>query len=483
MGNDLPEAEPVEPPEPSEAPGPLEPLGAHEPLGADDRRARAEQARSETARLMTEGVRGVALTWVDVAGVQRVKAVPVRALARTAAWGVGMSPVFDTFLADDSATAGRHLGGPQGDLRLLPDLDRLTVLAGRPGWAWAPVDRYRQDGRPHPACQRLFARRATRDAAARGLSLRAGFETEWIVVRASDGAHPTDGPAYGMHRLTDLSDYLGDLLEALDAQRLDVLQLHPEYSPGQFEVSLAPEDPVGAADTAVLVRHTIRAVSQRHGLRASFAPAFRPGGVGNGGHLHLSLWRDGRNLGTGGAGRHGLTGEAEAFLAGVLAELPALLAIGAPHPASYLRLQPSRWAGAYRCWGLENREAALRLVTGSAGESPDAANAEIKCFDQAANPYLAAGAAIAAGLAGLDAKGTLPPEVAGDPAALPEERRPERLPVTLEEALSAFAGSEVLRRALGEVLHDTIRAVRAAEAERALGLSPEDIAAATRWRW
>ena len=78
----------------------------------------------------------------------------------------------------------------------------------------------------------------------------------------------------------------------------------------------------------------------------------------------------------------------------MLDHLPALLAVGAPGVASYLRLVPSHWAGAYACWGLENREAALRMVTGSTGSTSWAANLEVKCFDLLANPYLAlAGAA------------------------------------------------------------------------------------------
>ena len=75
------------------------------------------------------------------------------------------------------------------------------------------------------------------------------------------------------------------------------------------------------------------------------------GGVGNGGHVHLSVWRDGGNLFAGGDGRHGLTADGEAFAAGVLAHLLPLLAIGAPTPASYLRLVPSHWAGAYAVLG------------------------------------------------------------------------------------------------------------------------------------
>ena len=466
------------------------------PAAGGPSRTPLEPPRVTAARLGAEGVVGLALSWVDNAGISRVKGVPLGRLAQAAEQGVGMSPVFDAFLVDDSITAGRWIGGPDGDLRLFPDLGRAVALAAQPGWAWAPADRYQQDGAPHPACQRQFAARMTALAAGRGLAVRAAYEVEWIVQR-QDGRYPTQGPAYGMHRLTDLSDYLRDLLTALEAQELTVQQLHPEYAPGQFEVSVAAEDPVAAADTSVLVRHTVRAVSAAHGLRASFAPAFAPGGVGNGAHLHLSLWREpdgsgpdgsgpegdgpdgSRNLLTGGGGRHGLTADGEAFLAGVLDRLPALLALGAPSPASYLRLVPSHWAGAYQCWGPENREAALRLVPGLPGR-PETANAEVKCFDGAANPYLVVGAVIAAGLAGIDAGAVLPPEVRGDPAAaagIP------RLPTGLPQALAAFERSAVLREALGEVLHDTVAAVRRAEAAAFDGLEPAALIDATRWRY
>jgi glutamine synthetase len=430
-------------------------------VDAEAREQHRVVARQEAARLSAEGVRGVALSWTDNAGVNRVKTVPTARLADAAYRGVGMSPVFDVFTSDDMITATPHLGGPDGDLRLFPDLERLTILAAQPGWAWAPADRYQQDGAPHPACQRQFARRMVARAAERGLDLRMGFETEWIVDPAGDG------PAYGLTRVVERSDYLRDLYEALGAQGIDVLQVHPEYTPGQFEVSTAPADPVGAADDVILVRETVRAVSLRHGLRASFAPAFTAGQVGNGCHLHVSA----SGLLDGGDGAYGMTPAGEAFLAGLLAELPALLAIGAPSPASYLRLEPSRWAGAFRCWGLENREAALRFV---AGDNP---NAELKCFDAAANPYLVVGAVIAVGLAGA---GPLPEPVTGDPATRGDQ---ERLPLSLGDAADAFEDSGVLREALGEVLHGAVLAVRRAEAERFAKSSPEEIAEATRWRW
>ncbi|MFG2912168.1 glutamine synthetase [Kitasatospora sp. NPDC048298] len=476
------------------APGPAEPPATAERLAAaaaaavalPPRDERAERAEAAADRLRTDAVEAVAVTWVDNAGITRVKAVPLGGLVHAAQWGVGTAPCFDVFLADDTITTSAIIGGPTGDLRLYPDLDRIVPLAAQPGWAWAPGDRYTQAGTPHPGCQRLFARRARAVAAARGLSLKAGIEVEWTVALAGtpqeDPQYPTHGPAYGMHRLTDLSDYLRDVLRALGRQGLSILQIHPEYAPGQFEVSVAPEDPVAAADTSVLVRHTVRAVSARHGLRASFAPVVETGGVGNGGHLHVSLWRDGHNLGHGGPGPHGLTAEAEGFLAGVLDALPELLVLGCSSPAGYLRLVPSHWAGAYQCWGLENREAALRLVTGSAGERSAAANAEVKCFDASANPYLAVGGVIAAGLAGLDQRRALPPEFTGDPAAAEPGMVP-RLPTSPAEAIAAYEHSAVLREALGEPLYQAVLAVRRAEREQYAAATPEELVAATRWRY
>ncbi|TDC27307.1 glutamine synthetase [Streptomyces sp. 8K308] len=438
-------------------------------------------------RLNAAKVSAVALTWVDNAGLTRVKAVPVSRLAEAVRRGVGMSPVFDVFLVDDSITSSPRIGGPDGDLRLVPDLDRLTVLAAQPGWAWAPADRYEQTRAPYAACQRRFVRRqAERALAEHGLELRMGFETEWVVTRPGDlgdARVPAGGagPAYGMSRLVESSDYLRDLAEAFAAQGLPLLQLHPEYSPGQFEISARPAAPVTAADDAVLVRETVRAVSQRHGLAASFAPVVDTAGLGNGRHLHLSLWRGGKNACRDGDGPFGMSAVCEAFLAGVLRELPALLAIGAPSPASYLRLRPSVWAGAFQCWGLENREAAVRFVTG-APDDQDAANAEIKCFDGAANPYLVTGAVIAAGLAGVADGLTLPQPVAGDPA----ERRvapPPRLPESLPAALDHLESATVLRTALGEELYGAILAVRQGEVALFATATPEEIAAATRERY
>src|SRR5437899_890270 len=194
------------------------------------------------AGLAARGVVGVALSYVDNSGIARVKAVPAARLEHAARHGIGMSPVFDVFMFDDAITASPSSTGPVGDLRLFPDLERLVVLAAQPGWAWAPVDRRTQECEPHPGCQRTFARRMAQRAAQRSLEARMGFEAEWVLDAGTGEDHvpATSGPAYGMDRLTEVSDYCRDLLAALDAQSVEVEELHTEYARAQVDQAVGP---------------------------------------------------------------------------------------------------------------------------------------------------------------------------------------------------------------------------------------------------
>ncbi|HET6876012.1 MAG TPA: glutamine synthetase family protein [Jatrophihabitans sp.] len=452
-----------------------------------DREQQAELARGVREELQRHGVVGLATTWVDNSGITRVKAVPLARLEHAAAWGIGASPVFDGFLADDSIVAGRFAGSPVGDLRLHPDLSRVVPLAALPGWAWSPAVRYRQDGAVHPQDQRSVAMRAVDQLRQAGYTARMAFEIEWALsTSAPDFVPAAHGPAYGFTRLAERSDYLRELLVALEAQGVAVDQIHPEYAPGQYELSVAAEDPVAAADTLVLVRETIRALSLRCGLHASFSPKVDASGVGNGGHVHVSLSGEDGNIFRGGSGRYGLTEPAESFTAGILERVPALLAVGAPSAASYLRLIPSHWAGAFQVWGLENREAALRIVTGSSGAT-DAANLEVKVFDLSANPYLTVAAVLFAGLAGMTQGTKLPEPVDVDPASIAEDERAARgirpLPQTLAESAAAFEADDALTTGLGVELATTLVELRQAEAARFADSSAEQIAAAARWKY
>lgn len=459
-------------------------------LDQSDRNARAEAAATIVAPLSERGVVAVATTFVDNSGVARVKTVPLDRLPHLAAWGVGSSVSFDRFRFDDWIAGAGEGREAVGDLRVMPDVRRVVPLSAQPGWAWAPADRYQQDGTPHDQCSRLLLQSKVSALAAHGITMKAAVELEWVVGQddGSDDFRPAlRGPAYGMARLVDGSDYSADVLSALADSGVVVEQYHPEYAPSQLELSVASEDPVSAADTSVLARAVIAAVGARHGFRTSFSPKVEVPGVGNGGHLHCSLWRGEQNLMAGGPPeRLGLSPEGDAFTAGVLEHLPALMAVGAPGATSYLRHQPSHWAGTYACWGLENREAAVRMVTGSPGATSTAANVEVKCFDLHANPYLALAGVIAAGLSGLSAGASLPDPVDVDPAALSDtelgSRGIKRLPVSLREAVVAFAGDAVIREAFGGPLSASIVAVRESEIELFDGVADAEVAARTRWQ-
>jgi len=138
-------------------------------------------------------------------------------------------------------------------------------------------------------------------------------------------------------------------------------------------------------------------------------------------------------------------------------------------------------------WGRENREAAVRFVTGMIGQRDTAANCEVKCFDSSANPYLAIGAVIAAGLDGISRNLHLPPEFPDDPAGYSEQELAEkgarRLPGSLGESLELLEKSDVIREAMGSMLFGAFCAVRRAELEAFGELEPDAIAAAHRWRY
>ncbi len=449
----------------------------------DDERDADQRRAQQLQEQHGDGVSAVAVTFIDHSGAARVKSVPLARLDRAARTGLGFSPVIDAFDSLGGINPASPLDKPDGDLRMVPDLDSFAVVSSPLGWAWAPGDRFWQDGSVYPGCQRSFARAQVAAGLARGISAQMAFEVEWMVGLDQDDFQPAvRGTGYGMSRLLDGADYARDVVDSLGQAGVQVLQLHPEYGPGQFEVSVAAQDPVSAADTNVLVKLIISAVTAEHGWRAAFGPAVLTGNVGNGGHLHASFWSDGQNLLAGGPGRHGLTERGESMAASLLDSLPALLAVGAPSPASYLRLQPSVWAGAFQVWGTENREAALRFIEAGPGD-PGAANLELKCFDNSANPYLVAGSVLAVALAGADRKAVLPAEVSGDPASAsnPAAGQARRLPSALAGTVAALEAHEDLRAALGDELLAGFVAARRAEIELAAGKSGEEIIAMSRW--
>jgi glutamine synthetase len=230
-----------------------------------------------------------------------------------------------------------------------------------------------------------------------------------------------------------------------------------------------------AADNHVLYRETVRGVAFRRGLWASLAPKPVPDQAGNGCHLHLSL----RDLGTDGlpgdqpvfydpADRYLLSATGYHFIGGLLAHLPALTALTCGSVNSYRRLAPQMWSSAYTVWGMDNREAAVRVCSPMRDDPALSVNLELKPSDSSANPYLALGACIQAGLDGIRRKLDPPEAVNVDPATLSDTERlaagAHRLPGSLDAALDALEADELLMESLGGLRRRAYLAVKRSEA-------------------
>jgi glutamine synthetase len=333
------------------------------------------------------------------------------------------------------------------------------------------TDHMRLDGTPAPVCQRSFLKRMERGLADRGLVLRAAFENEFSLAIDLDGEYvPIDSAlCFSTIGMTAAQEYVDELAASLEAQRIPLEQYYAELGHGQQEISTAHAPALQAADEQLLVRETIRAVATGRGLVASLAPKPWPENAGNGCHIHFSLWEGTSNRFFDPMRADRLSDTARSFIAGVLAHLPGLCALTAPSFNSYHRIIPQYWAGAFRCWGHDNREAPVRAASPFAGAEEASTNAELKASDASCNPYLALGALIAAGLDGLE-RGLEPPEpVEVDPATLPDDERTargiDRLPASQGEALDALAADGLLLGALGAELADAYLAVRRSEWE------------------
>jgi glutamine synthetase len=437
-----------------------------------------------TADLAAAGVLGVTIVWADNNGIPRSRTVPIVELDAVARRGVGATALLAVFDTHDTITYGYEgLRTPSGDTRLVPVLDRLVRLAGQPALAWAPGRVLTSEGEPWPFDPRGALEAQLARAATAGLEVRAGYELEFFVGLDEEEPHPAHaGPAYSPHALLAVDELTSQLLGDLAANGLAIGQLHAEYGLAQVEISLPVADPLRAADDQLLARQTIRAAARAHGLRVSFAPLITPQGVGQGWHLHTSVVRGDRNLLAGGP-----TGDGASYVAGLLRDLAAIVAVTAPSVPSLARLRPGYFAGAYTFWGIQNREATLRYVPDTPFLGAAHANVELKACDASANPYLALAAVIAAGLSGIEDGLTLPEPIQEDPGAWSEQERERRgvvrLPGTAAEQEQALLGSERVCAALGEERLQAFLAVRRSDAAWAAERTLEEIVAAHLWRY
>jgi glutamine synthetase len=413
-------------------------------------------------------LRLVRFLWCGNDGTIRGKASALNGLEGRLAAGIGVTPAMEAMNSLDQLQPVSGMG-PVGELRVVPDLDTFRIAPYAPRTGVVLTDQLTLEGQPAGVCQRSFLKRMEHRLAERGLSLRAAFENEFSLATKIDGVYaPIDSAlCFSTIGMTAAQDYVDDLVSALEAQHLTLEQYYAELGRGQQEISTAHAPALRAADEQLLVRETIRGVAAKHNLVASLAPKPWPDTAGNGCHIHFSLWEGDRNRFYDASRADGLSDIALNFIAGVLAHLPALAALTAPSFNSYHRIVPQAWAGAFVCWGHDNREAPIRVASPFRGWEESSTNAELKAADASANPYLAVGGLIAAGLHGLERQLDLPDPVQVDPATLSKKERTARkitpMPATQAEALDALEADELLCAALGPELADSYLAVRRSE--------------------
>ena len=426
------------------------------------------EAREVVEQADKAGLRLVRFLWCGNDGTVRGKASAIHGLEGRLESGIGLTVAMQAMNGLDQLQPVEGMG-PVGEVRLVPDLETFRVLPYAPLAGAVLVDLVGLDGEPAPQCPRSFLRRMAARLAERGARLEVAFENEFSLAIPSDGGFaPVDSSlCFSTIGMTASQAYVDSLVEALERQKIELEQYYAELGHGQQEISTAHAPALRAADEQVLVRETIRGIASQHGLVASLAPKPWPEGAGNGGHIHFSLWEEGRNRFHDASRADHLSDQARYFIAGVLDHLSGLCGLTAPSFNSYRRIVPQYWAGAFSCWGHDNREAALRVPSVFRGMEEASTNVELKAADASCNPYLAVGGLIAAGLDGLE-RGLEPPEpVEVDPVTISEDKR-ERLgvrplPATQEEALDALQHDCVLMEALGPPLSRSYLAVRGSE--------------------
>ena len=372
-----------------------------------------------------------------------------------------------------------------GDQRIRIDLGALRILGD--GLAWAPGAFFNQDGSPDPYCSRGALRRVTERLSDAGIDTVVGHEMEFVLVGPDGGELPSHMWAqYGLAGVLEFEGFVRDVTNAATSSGVAIEQFHPEYGLNQFEISLSPQPPVAAADALVLMRIIIGRAARRYGLRVSLSPVPFAGSVGSGSHQHFSMKRGATPLFSGGPGAAGMTPEGESAVAGLLAGLPDAQGIMCGSVLSGMRMQPGHWSGAYVCWGVENREAAVRFLIGGPS-NPQGANVEVKVIDPSANPYFATAAMLGLALDGIERTLPLPPEITVDPASLTDAQRDDAGIVLLAsdqaDALDALDGSSLLRGILGDEAVDAVIAVRRYEQQNFGDLKPDEIAEKFRLAW
>lgn len=410
------------------------------------------------------------LITTDFAGITRGRSIPAQEFLPGRSKSVGWVPA-NMSLTPFDQIADPNPWGSSGDLRLLGD-EGARYWSELPGAA-TPIDMMMSwitelDGSPWALCPRTFLSNAIKEfETLTGVRFIASFEHEFQLFDTGWA----QAPAFSLRALRQADPFGPDLMSTLTALNCGPEVFIAEYGRDQFEVTMAPAPGLVAADRAVALREVVRELAALKGWRASFAPKTAVDGVGNGVHIHFSFQNaDGGNASYDPTRPGRVSALAGAFAAGVIRHLPALVAVTAPSPISYLRLRPHNWSSSYTWFGDRDRESSLRIcpVTTIGGADPARAfNLEYRAADACACPHLALGALVRAGIEGIRAKLSDPPLFSGDPEMLSSEDRKrlglERLPTTLADALDRLKADKVAASWFSPLALETYLGMKRAE--------------------
>lgn len=435
----------------------------------------AEQARlAELAAFLDAhpDVDHVDACLVDLCGIIRGKRYPRGDLEKL--FRSGLQFPYSTYFLDvtgscaDPCGLGISDGDPDGVCLPIPGTLVPTPWVG-PSAAQVLVTMAEGDGTPARVEPRNVAATMLDRFAELGLTPTIAFELEFFLLDpVSDGngrPRPPLSPltglrdestqVYGVDEVNGFADLFSDVERAAAAQRVPASVTTAEFAPGQYEINLRHvNDPLVAADHCALLRHMVKGVARRRGVRATFMPKPFRDCSGNGMHVHMSLAdADGRNVFDDGS----TTGSATLShaIGGMLATMADAMAVFAPGINGYRRFGPRLYVPVTKSWGVDNRSVALRIPAG-----PGASRRfEHRVAGADANPYLVLAVLLAGIHHGLSEEIDPGPVWPGSAC----EEVDEDLPFDLPAALARMRASEVLRAYLGDAYVELYCATKEAE--------------------
>ena len=335
-----------------------------------------------------------------------------------------------------------------GDVHMVPDMATLRVASWLEKTAFVVCDVRSEKTHDYvPVAPRSILRRQTEAARRAGFAAFAATELEHYLFRTSyrDAAlqdfrnlEPADWYLEDYHILqgTRTEAFHGAARRHLKLSGVPVETSKGEWGRGQHELNIRYAEALEMADRNAIFKQCLKELAEAAGMSVTFMAKFAADGAGSSCHIHLSLWRDGKNAFAKGNEpfRH--------FLGGWLAHVPELMVFYAPTVNSYKRYVDASWAPTRLAWSYDNRTAGFRVVGEGAGMRIECRIPGADC-----NAYLALAAALASGLDGIANRIEPPACFEGDVYAakvLP------RVPYTLSQAVEAFEASEFAKRAFGK---------------------------------